>query len=86
MKKIILASSLLLLVVSTAFAHSGKTDKNGGHNCSHASIDKGLCTGYHYHNGITKTDTSHQDKHSHDSIAHAHQVEKAKTEIVTIKS
>lgn len=86
MKKIILASFLLLLVVPTAFAHSGKTDKNGGHNCSQASIDKGLCTGYHYHNGIAKTDTSHPDNHSHDSILHTHQVEEPKTKIVAIKS
>ena len=29
--------------------HSGRTDKNGGHNCSEASKRKGLCSGYHYH-------------------------------------
>jgi len=29
--------------------HSGGTDSNGGHNCSDASIRKGLCSGYHYH-------------------------------------
>lgn len=33
-----------------AIAHSGRTDANGGHNCSQKSKDKGLCTGYHYHN------------------------------------
>ncbi len=86
MKRIILASFLFLLAVSTAFAHSGRTDKNGGHNCSQASIDKGLCTGYHYHNGIAKTDTSHQEKHLHDGINHTHKVEEAKTKKVAIKS
>ena len=42
---------LLLLTCSQAIAHSGRTDKNGGHNCSQKSKEKGLCTGYHYHNG-----------------------------------
>lgn len=39
-------------------AHSGRTDASGGHNCSEASKAKGLCTGYHYHNGGAATDTS----------------------------
>lgn len=45
---------LLLLFTSTSnivYAHSGRTDGSGGHNCSDKSIAKGLCTGYHYHNG-----------------------------------
>jgi hypothetical protein len=42
---------LLLILVPVVSAHSGRTDSNGGHNCSAASISKGLCTGYHYHNG-----------------------------------
>jgi hypothetical protein len=29
--------------------HSGRTDAYGGHNCSQKSINKGLCSGYHYH-------------------------------------
>tara|TARA_R110002033_G_scaffold99376_1_gene147775 strand:+ start:7549 stop:7809 length:261 start_codon:yes stop_codon:yes gene_type:complete len=86
MNKLILASLLFLLAVPTSFAHSGRTDKNGGHNCSQASIDKGLCTGYHYHNGIAKTATINQEKHSHDGILHTHKVEEAKTEKVAIKS
>jgi hypothetical protein len=32
-------------------AHSGRTDSSGGHNCSPKSQSKGLCSGYHYHNG-----------------------------------
>ena len=39
-------------------AHSGRTDGNGGHNCSAKSISKGLCTGYHYHNGGGSTNTA----------------------------
>ena len=42
---------VLLLLPLTANAHSGRTDSSGGHNCSDKSIAKGLCTGYHYHNG-----------------------------------
>jgi hypothetical protein len=42
---------LLFSVASIASAHSGRTDARGGHNCSDKSINKGLCTGYHYHNG-----------------------------------
>lgn len=43
--------ALFILSVSTADAHSGRTDASGGHNCSQKSINKGLCTGYHNHNG-----------------------------------
>ncbi|MEC0092393.1 YHYH domain-containing protein [Paenibacillus macquariensis] len=53
MKKIIVLSialTVLLGISSSAYAHSGRTDKNGGHNCSAKSKQKGLCTGYHYHN------------------------------------
>ncbi|MFS0639107.1 YHYH domain-containing protein [Mesobacillus foraminis] len=39
------------LFTTTASAHSGRTDSSGGHNCSQASINKGLCSGYHSHNG-----------------------------------
>ena len=86
MKKLIFASLLFLLAVPTSFAHSGRTDKNGGHNCSQASINKGLCSGYHYHNGIVKADTNNQEKHSHYGIPHTHKAEKTKAEDVAIKS
>ncbi|WP_232016610.1 YHYH domain-containing protein [Paenibacillus baekrokdamisoli] len=36
-------------MASVASAHSGRTDKHGGHKCSEKSKKKGLCTGYHYH-------------------------------------
>ena len=42
------------------YGHSGRTDKNGGHNCSAASIQKGLCTGYHYHNGRAYLDMNEE--------------------------
>jgi hypothetical protein len=53
MKKIIIICMALAVLVGTsssAYAHSGRTDKKGGHKCSAKSIQKGLCTGYHYHN------------------------------------
>jgi hypothetical protein len=50
-KGVIIMLSLILLVgvSSSAYAHPGRLDKKGGHNCSAKSIKKGLCTGYHYH-------------------------------------
>ena len=50
MKKILTATLLLAMVGGQAIAHSGRTDSNGGHNCSQKSKDKELCTGYHYSN------------------------------------
>ena len=44
----------LTIIASYSVAHSGRTDSNGGHNCSQASQEKGLCYGYHYHNSISK--------------------------------
>ena len=50
MKKIV--SIIVFLSFSIpAFAHSGRLDSNCGHNCSEASIQKGLCYSYHYHYG-----------------------------------
>jgi hypothetical protein len=63
MKKylIILAIITLLHLSNTpTYAHSGRTDSNGGHNCSASSISKGLCTGYHYHNGGTSNTSPQQ--------------------------
>lgn len=58
---ITLTLGAFLLVTSSGhidvFAHPGKTDSSGGHNCSAKSIEKGLCTGYHYHNGGSSTPT-----------------------------
>lgn len=45
-----------------SFAHSGRTDSSGGHNCSAKSQAKGLCTGYHYHNeGATVNSVGEED-------------------------
>jgi zona occludens toxin (predicted ATPase) len=49
---------LSLTFSQSAFAHSGRTDANGGHNCSASSKAKGLCTGYHYHNGGSSSGSS----------------------------
>ncbi|MFM9329052.1 YHYH domain-containing protein [Paenibacillus mesotrionivorans] len=54
MNRRILVIMLLLSLISPpaiTSAHSGRTDSSGGHNCSSASKAKGLCSGYHYHNG-----------------------------------
>lgn len=48
MKYIITA--LVLMSINFAYAHNARVDKNGGHNCSQKSKDKGVCDGYHYHN------------------------------------
>lgn len=63
--------SLFLLVIclfsfsSFGYAHSGRTDSNGGHNCSQKSINKGLCSGYHYHNGGSSTSSSSSNTSSY---------------------
>ena len=49
MKKSLLVTLILVACSTTALAHSGRTDSNGGHNCSQKSVNKGLCSGYHYH-------------------------------------
>lgn len=52
MKKIGILMLVLFMALSPVVnAHSGRTDSNGGHNCSEKSKAKGLCSGYHYHNG-----------------------------------
>jgi hypothetical protein len=57
-KSILAAIVLSLTVSSVSFAHSGRTDGNGGHNCSATSQAKGLCSGYHYHNGGSSSNGS----------------------------
>ncbi|WP_257349797.1 YHYH domain-containing protein [Pseudalkalibacillus decolorationis] len=53
MRKLLLLFAFFLIfsISDIAEAHSGRTDSRGGHNCSAKSQAKGLCTGYHYHNG-----------------------------------
>ncbi|PJO42133.1 copper amine oxidase N-terminal domain-containing protein [Lysinibacillus xylanilyticus] len=53
MKKLVLFITMLSLFMATSLtadAHPGRLDSNGGHNCSPKSQEKGLCSGYHYHN------------------------------------
>lgn len=46
--KLFLAILTLSFAVGT-IAHPGRTDANGGHNCSAKSAKKGSCSGYHKH-------------------------------------
>jgi hypothetical protein len=69
----ILMIFFLSLLSFYSSAHSGRTDANGGHNCSQASKNKGLCTGYHYHNSGTENhshstegEQEHEDEHEHE--------------------
>jgi hypothetical protein len=79
MKKTILASVILLSISSLAYSHSGRTDQNGGHNCSQKSVNKGLCSGYHYHTYGTPKAQSVSNKHEHNGTKHAHSERKAVT-------
>ncbi|AZK47891.1 copper amine oxidase N-terminal domain-containing protein [Paenibacillus lentus] len=61
MKKILVllvSLTLLLSAQTAALAHPGRTDARGGHNCSEKSKQKGLCSGYHYHNSGTTQSSS----------------------------
>ena len=61
MKKLALFLAMITLFFTTttiADAHPGRLDSNGGHNCSDKSKAKGLCTGYHYHNGNSGSGSS----------------------------
>ena len=49
--KYLMVTIISLVLASSVVAHSGRTDAQGGHNCSKKSKDQGLCTGYHYHSG-----------------------------------
>ncbi|MCQ6277059.1 YHYH domain-containing protein [Bacillus sp. V3B] len=58
-KKIAIFVLLFTFLFGTmAYAHSGRTDSSGGHNCSEKSQAKGLCSGYHSHNGGGSTSSS----------------------------
>ncbi len=66
-KTIAIILVLMLTFATTAMAHSGRLDANGGHNCSEKSKAKGLCTGYHYHNGNGSDSGSSSKKDSKSS-------------------
>ncbi|MDQ0919189.1 YHYH domain-containing protein [Paenibacillus sp. V4I5] len=55
---ILLIFIVTLTLSQSVYAHSGRTDSSGGHNCSAKSIAKGLCSGYHYHNGGSSSGSS----------------------------
>ncbi|WP_431027041.1 YHYH domain-containing protein [Lysinibacillus sp. LZ02] len=65
-RKVIFSMMICLFVFSSiSYAHSGRTDSSGGHNCSQKSINKGLCSGYHYHNGGSSTGSSSSNSSSY---------------------
>lgn len=62
---------IFLTTSASAIAHSGRTDSSGGHNCSSKSQSKGLCSGYHYHNGTSHTQPAKTTKgYKRDSWKH----------------
>ena len=75
MKKVTMLLVLAAVMSVSVSAHSGRTDSKGGHNCSQASKDKGLCTGYHYHNGTAYYDAEFK----HPVADHKHEKQNAKT-------
>ncbi|MBU8877967.1 YHYH domain-containing protein [Bacillus sp. FJAT-29790] len=58
LKFLVLFLLFTYLNINSVEAHSGRTDSSGGHNCSPKSVAKGLCSGYHYHNGGGTTNTA----------------------------
>jgi len=65
-----------LIFTTQAYSHSGRTDSSGGHNCSQKSIDKGLCSGYHYHGGKL-----HDTNHNVVSRAHSDNMAASKEDV-----
>jgi hypothetical protein len=67
-----LATVALMLVVASltsySSAHSGGTDSSGGHNCSQKSINKGLCSGYHYHNNTSIDQHGQHGQHGQNEV------------------
>ena len=78
---IVMLLSLALFVPTTA-AHSGRTDANGGHKCSEKSINKGLCTGYHYHSGPKSTSSSSSSTSSKSTKKNSSSTSSSKTTTV----
>jgi hypothetical protein len=72
----VLLAILIMSLASYSLAHSGRTDTYGGHKCSQKSINKGLCYGYHYHNGLkieqsTQVDLTPKEKTEKNVIKNA---------------
>jgi len=58
MKKKHITIFFLTISSLTLFGHSGRTDRNGGHNDN-------INGGYHYHNGNASSNSNHNNKVSH---------------------
>ena len=72
----VLLAILIMSLASYSLAHSGRTDAYGGHKCSQKSINKGLCSGYHYHNHLkleksTQVDLTPKEKTEKNVIKNA---------------
>jgi len=66
---------VILLAIAMSMplqAHVGGIDKDGGHNCGKASVEKGLCSGYHSHkgeeSGYDRSDWPHWLDTNHDCL------------------
>ena len=79
MKKVILMSVILLSISTAAYSHGGRTDQSGGHNCSQKSVNKGLCSGYHFHTYSNLKAKNKNNKHQNNKEKHTHNVRKAVT-------
>lgn len=87
MKNVLIGLVAIVLLTSQASAHSGRTDKEGGHKCSQKSIDKGLCTGYHYHNGQPFANNAKgHEGHKEHLIEHKHSHKHESKPVVSAKA
>ncbi|CAG7659154.1 copper amine oxidase N-terminal domain-containing protein [Paenibacillus allorhizosphaerae] len=80
LRTILLFGFILMFSLSNfVSAHPGRTDSNGGHNCSAQSKAKGLCTGYHYHGGGSSSSagSSSNDTDSYEDTTPLAPVEKS---------
>jgi hypothetical protein len=51
LKLLVILVVLAVTLSTTSFAHSGRLDRYGGHECSNEAYMKRLCKGYHSHTG-----------------------------------
>jgi hypothetical protein len=85
MKRVLIGLVAIVILTSQVSAHSGRTDKKGGHNCSQKSVDKGLCSGYHYHNSKPYANNAkgHED---HNTTVGEHKHEATSKAVVSAKT
>ncbi len=84
MKKVLIGLTAIVILTSQASAHSGRTDSSGGHNCSQKSINKGLCSGYHYHRGQPFANNA-KGHEGHSEHEHEHEHEKKTKAAISAK-